>query len=373
MSSYEDDHGYNSATATEVELGEVIGGIIDIEGDVDYFGFPAEEGETYYLDIELDTLRAGWLVIDDFAEVEPKGIEITWTNKGRLIWTADRTGKRFFAVIPDGGSWTGSYSVQVSLSDYEDDHADDVAEASIATLVRPIRGYLGAIDDVDYFKFEAVKDEYYLINLDYECPIYFPGDSYRLIREYECDPTDMRITLYASDGTELKYQDSWGWDSYITMKWIAIDDGEFYVSVSRDPEERALFANLYAIGAEVSLERDHDADERSLSAEIAIGETIEAEIGVDRDVDFFKFMAETGKTYFVYLDLFGLDYINASVVDVNDRGLLWDAGCGPEEDKVLRIDAEESGYHYVALWGHDAFGNCWAAMGSYSIRVEESD
>ena len=373
VSSYEDDHGYDSATATEVALGEMIEGIIDIEVDVDYFWFQGDEEETYYVDIELDTLRAGWLVVDDFDEMEPKGIETTWTNKGRLIWTANRTGKHFFAVISDRGSWTGSYSVQVSLSNYEDDHADDVADASVATLVHPMGGYLGAVGDVDYFKFEAVKNEHYLINLDYECPIYFPADLYRPITEWVCDPTDMRLTLFASDGTELKSQDSWNFKSHISMKWIAIEDGEFYVEVSRNPEETALFLNSYVIGVDISLERDHDADEWSLAAEIAIGETIEAEIGADLDVDYFKFMAEAGKTYFVHLHLLGIDYINASVFDVNDRRSLWDAGCGPEEDKVLRIDAQESGYHHVALWGHDPFGNCWTAMGSYSIRIEESD
>lgn len=373
VSSYQDDHGDDFGTASQIGLGMRVEGLLGTDSDVDYFWFEAEKGETYYLDMVRQTLQSGWLIVYDFAEKEPKGLEMTWTDTGRLIWTADRTGKRFFAVTPDRGSWTGSYSVAVSLSDHEDDHADDVTDETIETLVASLQGYLGSIDDVDYFKFEAIKDEYYLINLDYECPIYFPGNSYRLIHEYVCDPTDMRLTLYASDGTTLKYQDSWRYDFNISMKWIAIDDGEFYVGVSRNPEERALFANPYAIGVEVPLERDHDTDEQESAAEIAIDETIDAEIGANRDVDFFKFMAEAGKTYFVYLDLSGIDYINAAVYDFNDQELLWETRCRPEEDEVLMIDAVESGYHYIMLWGYDIDEYCWIAQGSYSIRLEELD
>ena len=387
VSSYEDDHGDDTAKATEIGLDEVMDGMIGHDADFDYFWFEAEKGETYYLDMVLNTLSEGWLAVYDLKKMELRDADaifsshsFDWPDKRRLIWTAPSDGRHYFAVIPNTWSngeylvsTTGIYSVAVSLSDYVDDHPDNVTDETIETLVVPIHGYLGAIDDVDYFKFNAVKDEYYLINLDYECPIYFPGDLSRPIHEWACDPTDMRVTLYGSDGAELKYQDSWNFDSYIYMKWIAIADGEFYVAVSRSPEESALFADSYVIGVEVSLERDHDADEQALAAEIGMDETIEAEIGADRDVDFFKFMAEAGQTYLVYLDLSRIDYINTLVWGVDDRKRIRQERIEEGKKDVLIIYAEESGYHYIMLWVHDIFEYYSSEMGSYSIRIEESD
>ena len=52
-----DDHGNNIDDATVAAVGADVEGVIDYEGDSDYFRFTAEEGQLYQIDVALGTLE----------------------------------------------------------------------------------------------------------------------------------------------------------------------------------------------------------------------------------------------------------------------------------------------------------------------------
>ena len=60
-----DDHGNDIDDATVAAVGADVEGVIDYEGDSDYFRFTAEEGQLYQIDVALGTLPDSYLALRD--------------------------------------------------------------------------------------------------------------------------------------------------------------------------------------------------------------------------------------------------------------------------------------------------------------------
>ena len=117
-----DDHGNDIDDATAIRVGTEVRGAVDYDGDIDFFRFQAERGQSYQIDVALGTLDdsmvdlydVDWSFLDsndDYAD----------TNASRLYWEAPSSGERYVLV---GGYSTGTYTLTVSLSDLIDDHGN---------------------------------------------------------------------------------------------------------------------------------------------------------------------------------------------------------------------------------------------------------
>ena len=112
-----DDHGDSTDEATSVSVGDAVTGVLDHAGDVDYFAFAAERGETYRIDVDLGTLDDSVAAL--FA---PDLRELAFDDDGgeslgsRIAWTADESGTHYVGVA-GWGSDTGSYTLTVTISD----------------------------------------------------------------------------------------------------------------------------------------------------------------------------------------------------------------------------------------------------------------
>ena len=117
-----DDHGNDIDDATAIRVGADVRGALDYDGDIDFFRFQAEQGQSYQIDVALGTLEdsivelydVDWSFLDtndDYAD----------TNASRLYWEAPSSGERYVLV---GGYSTGTYTLTVSLSDLIDDHGN---------------------------------------------------------------------------------------------------------------------------------------------------------------------------------------------------------------------------------------------------------
>ena len=116
-----DDHGNDIGDATAIRVGAGVLGALHYDGDIDYFRFQAERGQSYQIDVAQGTLydpkldlfdSDGWLLDtnDDYGD----------TYASRLYWEAPSSGERYVAV--KGG--TGTYTLTVSLSTIVNDHGD---------------------------------------------------------------------------------------------------------------------------------------------------------------------------------------------------------------------------------------------------------
>ena len=104
-------------------VGEAHGGSIDRPDDIHAFWFKAAEGETYQIDVEPQTL-------DDpvAALYDEDGVELAYNDDhgdslaSRIVWTAPLSGDYYIEVHGWGG--TGSYTLTITTTDVEDDHAN---------------------------------------------------------------------------------------------------------------------------------------------------------------------------------------------------------------------------------------------------------
>ncbi len=110
-----DDHHDDSENATAISAGESIEGVVDYEGDVDYFVFETVGGEVYQIDVSLGTLddsvltlydADGWILADndDYGD----------TLASRIVWEVTVSGEYYIEV---SGYGTGSYTLTISLSE----------------------------------------------------------------------------------------------------------------------------------------------------------------------------------------------------------------------------------------------------------------
>ena len=79
-----DDHGDTRATATDIFPGEIIEGSVDDDVDIDYFRFPAVQGQDYLIKVESGTL-------DEFLVQAHLSTELTrrWNKTNMLGWVGD--------------------------------------------------------------------------------------------------------------------------------------------------------------------------------------------------------------------------------------------------------------------------------------------
>ena len=125
-----DDHGNDIDDATAIRVGADVRGAMDYDGDIDFFRFQAERGQSYQIDVALGTLD------DSIVELHDVDWSFLDTNDdygdtyaSRLYWEAPSSGERYVAVE---GYGTGTYTLTVSLSDLIDDHGN--SEGGVTTI-----------------------------------------------------------------------------------------------------------------------------------------------------------------------------------------------------------------------------------------------
>ena len=112
LSSLPDDHGSHFDTATSVMVGDSVEGVVDFDGDFDWFVFEAVEGKNYVIDVALGSLSDSevFLVGSD-KEVLAYNDDFGDTLASRITWEAPSSGIFYVITAGDG---TGSYTLTIS-------------------------------------------------------------------------------------------------------------------------------------------------------------------------------------------------------------------------------------------------------------------
>ena len=158
-----DDHGNDIDHATAIRVGADVRGALDYDGDIDFFRFQAERGQSYQIDVALGTLDDSELVL-----LDPDGRELAYngdygdTYASRLYWVAPSSGERYVLVSAYG---TGTYTLTVSLSDIIDDHGDSEGNATAIRVGTEVRGAVDYDGDIDFFRFQAERGQSYQIDV----------------------------------------------------------------------------------------------------------------------------------------------------------------------------------------------------------------
>ena len=165
----EDDHGNTADTASVAPVGEPMPGTIGHPGDVDFFTFDALKDEIYQIEVALGTLLDMQMALLDGEgrRILARNDDFGDSRSPRILWRPSDTG-RLYVRVGGAGPHTGSYTLTVS--DYEDDHADSAADASPAPIGEPVTGTIEYLKhpewcDADLFTFDALEGEIYRIDL----------------------------------------------------------------------------------------------------------------------------------------------------------------------------------------------------------------
>ena len=337
LSDIMDDHGNSVEGATAIPVGVATGGVIDYEGDGDYFRFAADAGQLYQIDVELGTLG------DSMVEVlNSDGWTLAHDNEfgdssSRIIWEAPEPGDYYVAVA---GYGAGSYTLTVSLSAIVDDHGNSIDGATAVSVGEATGGVIDYEGDEDYFRFTAQAGVLYEID----------------------------VALGTLDGSGLDLLDSDGWilaskndirDSSSRIIWNAPDSGDYYFRVIR-------WSGLGTYTLTVTLSTivdDHGTDTDSATA-VSVGEATGGVIDYEGDRDFFVFQAQEGTVYRIDVALGTLDDSVVELLNADGWSLEYNEDFGDSRASRIIWGAQESGGYYVEV------GGMWEATGTYTLTVE---
>ena len=326
LSDLIDDHANWEGEATAIRVGADVRGALDYDGDIDFFRFQAERGQSYQIDVALGTLDDSIVYLYD----GDGWLMLTNDDEERPYWEALSSGERYVTVE---GYGIGTYTLTVSLSDFIDDHANSERDATAIREGADVRGALDYDGDIDFFRFQAEEGRSYQIDM--------------VLGTLD----ESIVNLFDSDGQSVgSYYDD---RDTSRLSWEAPSSGEFYVAVEG-----------YGIGTytlTVSLIIDDHGNSEGDATAIRVGADVRGELEYDGNSDFFRFQAEAGRSY--RLDV-ALGTLNNSVVTLYDTdGSILDANddYGVTYASSLYWEAPSSGERYVLVGGY--------GIGTYTLTV----
>ena len=223
----------------------------------------------------------------------------------------------------------------------EDDHGNDIDNATAVTVGETTGGVIDYEFDADYFSFTAEEGVLYQIDV----ALGTLGDS--------------TLNLVDTGNWSLAYNDDFG-DSYASrVIWTPTDSGKFYAVVA------GYGTGSYTLTiAESDLVDDHGGGTNTATA-VSLGADIGGAVDYDGDADYFRFTTEAGVIYQIDVALGTLGDSYAALRDSDDWELAYSDDFGDSLASRIVWEAPESGDYYVEVGGYDT--------GSYTLTIAVSD
>lgn len=172
-----DDHaGFQAGASAAPTDGSVQNGVVDYSGDYDYFAFAATADHLYSVQIRALTHTNSWsaavILFDGANELDYSDWSVGGPggpgNWSGLVYGAPAGGT--FYVLAYGGNGDSGGSYELTITDLgatpADDYGDDSASAtSLVTDGTAISGVLGHAGDHDWFKFTALPQRVYAVEI----------------------------------------------------------------------------------------------------------------------------------------------------------------------------------------------------------------
>ncbi len=286
-SNYKDDHGDDVASATGLKLGQSIDGDVGTGSDRDFFGFQAQAGQTYKLNLDLETGTEISVAIWDPNEAR---VVFVFRESGHkpIVFEAATTGISHVSLSEDYYLLAGAYNLTLEAYNFQDDYGDSVETASWIEPGSTIEGVLETGSDVDYFKFRANRGQSFS----------FGSAEYGLVTLRDADET--WLAGPRTSGSEQYYVDRRYYPHRFQYGmvglWQADATDVYYLRVTTN--EPFIFKTWpYQIRFERSDYVDDHGDDVGSATEVELQQEVEGISVGERDFDFFRFNAEGGKRY----------------------------------------------------------------------------
>ena len=345
-----DDHGNDIDDAAVAAVGADVEGVIDYQGDSDYFRFIAEEGQLYQIDVALGSLPDSLLAL-----LGPDGWELTYNDDhgdslaSRVVWEAPESGD-YYLVVEAGGfdADVGAYTLTVSHSTIVDDYGNDIDDATVAAVAVGVGGVIDYEGDSDYFRFTAEEGQLYQIDV-------VLGSL-----------PDSLLALLGPDGWELTYNDDHGDSLASRVVWEAPASGDYYLAVEAGGFDADVGA--YTLTVSHSTIVDDYGNDIDSATVATVGADVEGVIDYQGDSDYFRFTAEEGQLYQIDVALGTLPDSYLELLDSDGWQLTYNDDHGDSLASRVVWEAPESGDYYLAVEA----GGWDAHVGSYALTVSHS-
>ena len=156
--SFEDDHSDDREGATSIDLGVPVQGMVDYDGDFDWFRFNAQAGDIHHLDAEL-ALEADWTL----GLYDSAGRQLDIAISAPIFWEAPDSDVYYLEV----NAWTaevGPYALSASV--VADDHGNSPSNPTPIEIGQNIESSVDYNTDLDYFAFIAEEGKSYTITAE---------------------------------------------------------------------------------------------------------------------------------------------------------------------------------------------------------------
>ena len=292
-----DDHGNSPGSATDVLVGESVTASVDTWLDSDYFQFQAEEGKLYHIVVSDHDVNYGTqstLFGPDGITPESTASQSSGQLGTRIVWQAPAS-ETYYLRVESGHAEEDVYTLLITLLPEEDDYGDDPSSAHEIGFDEAIEGLLGQLNDRDYFKFTATE-----------------GQVYRIDASPHLARNEPDVVLHGPNGP-LQEASSFSRGGIDTKRilWVAPSQGDYYISLE--------FRHRYSIGSytlrvvPITNTLDDHSDGATSATGLSVGETVGGALDYEYDVDYFKFTAEEGQGYRVYIDYGTVRYLSLNL------------------------------------------------------------
>ena len=229
--------------------------------------------------------------------------------------------------------------------DFNDDHADQLQDATSIAVGSAVGGSLDYRFDFDYFRFQAMEDERYEISVEHET---LRPSSAGLFDHEGKELTQSTSVVKSISRTPTGYR----------MLWTARRTGDYYFAVRNFGGYTGSY--MFRITRRTDPPDDH-GDTLETATGLDVGEVATGVLDDDFDYDYFRFQADGGEEYRVY---FSARYKVAGVTRSFARTNLYyaDGSWAGREIRIYRGEINAGSYSFFPTQSQ-----------RFYIRVENQD
>lgn len=281
-----------TVSANRISLGDQGTGVIDPQGDADFWIFTVQAGDL--LDIDVDAWEFGSPLDATLELLAPDGQTFLAYNDdfdgldSRIQYRVESGGDYYIVIrgLGGGGSqytYTINFQTMVCPDDAEGEPNDTPGTAFASALGEQVEGHICPPYDADYFVFTATAGT--ILDIDVEA-------------EVQGSQLDSYLELYGADGLDLLAWD-YGYDfPDARIVYRVLQDGEYYV-VIRDQMGRGGSDYHYTLNFGTTtcpneVAEGEPNDTPAWAHGVILGEQVDATICPSNDADFYAFTATAG-------------------------------------------------------------------------------
>ncbi len=348
--------------ATRARLTDAVEGEIAPAADADWYRLRVTQGQRYQIALDAINAEDGSGLDPILAIYDRGGVQIAAnddngeTFNSALNYTPSQSGEIFVEARGFADESAGRYRLSVQASPAPaDDAGNDATTRGRITASRSVTGVIEYEGDVDWRRLSVRPGQRYRLTLD--------------SAEGEGGLQDPMLRLIDREGAELLSNDDNGENLNSALEYIPAQAGEVFVEASGFGGEQTGAYTLRV--ATEALPADAAAGATNTRARLALGQTVNADLGYAGDVDWYRIRLTAGESYRFTLSGSGDKPVDDPFLRIRDRSgeeLASDDDGGEGLNSYLEFSAPSTGDYFI-----DAGAFSDGGEGGYTLTAAAGD